>query len=1575
MSKYLVDSLLSRDFTASKKNQVSYLDRVTTGAVEADEDFFLTDIAQVLGITAVSSVSSFINSGIAIGNYFGSDISDMEVEDWIPDSFEDDYERSKRGYDLAGDIAASLVPGTGAVMAARKVAKGSKYLSHLYDTRQVKKLHNSKVREALKEFADTGSFNKRAFFGNIFGRSALVGAVEGATFELGAYAGTQLFKDLDKDDLDYMDIIDRAATGAIVGGGINAAFHGLGSYIGVNKKLNKRLKKAEDPLEVGGLLKASGEGNRVVHHKHNMEKITESVPSSHAVESMLTVERVSIDESLRKLVEHSDTDKSLFDQVSIAVKNLSYEYTRNLLSGHTSIGRVAKRTTGANLAVKERALLPIPKQVLQYMDDMADEIGNPLALLIQKASTEPELLPKRVLNFVTKNESDLKRNIKTESYVNLDTGARYEELLEPFLADFGIKTVRLGKDVTKGTVELMDGEILKWGKSPQINRVIAQALIKKAISEKKGASGMLGTKAKVLDEKTLEEYEALSEIITLGRVVQDDIVYPVGIHTKEELYEGVKKLKMELLGKALKEGHSSDKILQDLGVRVEHTVVKAEGDKWVTLAQGDLQRATHVRAVSSPTTFSLDAKEAFLWDKMAYSQLEDFALVTGTGVLGLSIDSLPQFPKYLLKGVIDSGASLLSSAAVKGGYLGTEQTLSNIGVITHNVTKRKSYEALESLDPSFAQMKIEQHGVEEWGKVRMWYDNLSSKHRVQLGNFNNGQTYLATKKVADEMRDLDALPANGISGVDYILIKNVATARWLNEWQSTHAPIAKEKLATLKAEGYHPKYGHEDFYLPPEPIKFGAIVYKSGGLKGVTKVGMLRAENAEHLKALMANIKASEEEYTVRAISDIDDYYNAVGQYDVSRSFSKKYDSEFNSKKGEGANVHPNLNGGVIAEQLQAYVHSAISKNTRRAVRLVYSKEYSILESLRERQVDLQQSAKKGQGLSLFDAKVTPAGNAIKTMLDVPPDQAIEALSTLGNTVDSVISGYLTKATELFKTSTGKRDRSLLVDKANLGDTMERLNDLYEELGGTQFKTASDVILNSRPDLNKRYLQKFLSTLNNWSAIGMLKMDGIDGLVNNMTSAILGSMEFKEIYKSLPKENQEIMLKYFSLQGAGQKELSAINSTLSGMRVYADRSTGGAYEKFVDKWKARGGGLWIDADEAFNRTGAVLADTINGNFKNLKKANSALRKLGRMTFFISDNLNDHAQLQVLHMVDNIAEIAGLNERQIVSLASTLKNRVLGHNIPSQKPTLFHGVIGTPISLYQNYNLNILNMMFKYAGDKKSLLRFGAMQTGVFGLQGTPGFHHLNEAVHTIYGKEEGHDIKSIVDDIGGMATTKWLMYGSGSVAVDGALYSRGDLNQRNQFIIPTTAEEIPTVRAITQVYNSFRQGVTDVANGVPVFDASLDALAHSQINRPLTGIIDAYRSYSTSQKGNLAGRTLAEATSWRGNVARILGARPFEEALIRERQWRLGSYQADSQKEVGRLGQSLNRLLLSKDGNLSQEELDTFRNKYMKEGKTVEQFEKWFNNKVKHWDEDAVDRLERKVKGTRYEDTFMQYFR
>ena len=183
------------------------------------------------------------------------------------------------------------------------------------------------------------------------------------------------------------------------------------------------------------------------------------------------------------------------------------------------------------------------------------------------------------------------------------------------------------------------------------------------------------------------------------------------------------------------------------------------------------------------------------------------------------------------------------------------------------------------------------------------------------------------------------------------------------------------------------------------------------------------------------------------------------------------------------------------------------------------------------------------------------------------------------------------------------------------------------------------------------------------------------------------------------------------------------------------------------------------------------------------------------------------------------------------------------------------------------------------------------------------------------------------------------------------LYTRGDVNPRQITLVPTNPASVPIVSATAKVLGNLVKTTKQLAAGGDVTTTLLQGIEHNGLSRPLAGLAQTMEglnnplaaSYSTSNRGNvIASNDLLSLA----NLGRLVGGKPFDEAVAVDASYRFKAYGLVDQKKRNTLGQAIKTTLIAGQ-DPSQDQIEDFALQYASAGGKQEEFNKWFGQLYK----------------------------
>lgn len=281
-------------------------------------------------------------------------------------------------------------------------------------------------------------------------------------------------------------------------------------------------------------------------------------------------------------------------------------------------------------------------------------------------------------------------------------------------------------------------------------------------------------------------------------------------------------------------------------------------------------------------------------------------------------------------------------------------------------------------------------------------------------------------------------------------------------------------------------------------------------------------------------------------------------------------------------------------------------------------------------------------------------------------------------------------------------------------------------------------------------------------------------------------------------------------------------------------------------------------------------------------------------------MNRFLSADVMRQITDLGEAHGLmSSAEARAYRNTFVNRVEGNTIASQRPVMFQGPIGQAVGLFQSYQFNFMQQLFRYVGEgsSKDAAMLLGLQGTMYGINGMPGFNAINtHVVGNLSGNKNHTDLYDATYGIAGKTAGDFLMYGVPSSIIQTNLYSRGDINPRSLTIIPNQLADIPLVSAYGKLLGSLFNTVGKIKDGGNVWESILQGVEHNGISRPLAGLAQDLQAttgngvvFSTSSKGGILGTNDLLSLA---SLSRLAGGRPLDEAIVNDGMHRITAYEA-----------------------------------------------------------------------------------
>ena len=764
----------------------------------------------------------------------------------------------------------------------------------------------------------------------------------------------------------------------------------------------------------------------------------------------------------------------------------------------------------------------------------------------------------------------------------------------------------------------------------------------------------------------------------------------------------------------------------------------------------------------------------------------------------------------------------------------------------------------------------------------------------------------------------------------------------------THHDLYSQRLqqeSVLKtAAGLEHRVDPDQFYVPPvdtQRVPFFAFVRQSDGtMFGSSEVAMLTARDAAELENLAAEVRKNPQ-LRVLFKSDGEEFHKAKFDYDFDRVMnSPTINSSLKSTKSLGTYL-PNMTPEAVVEDFVNYHQRMETKLVRDAVSVNYAQTFKEMQDLSERYTAAQTSKFEGWTAALQRNVQDPFGDALKLALNVSKRGEFTLWHNANEFVDAL-------GVRAFRGI----EKSMLQARGGQITWQEANNQLQKFGLGAHF-TDKEAFEVAQTASDRNLIKTALQKANMLLATGMLRLDWANSVLNMISTPIMLGTEVSAIRNSL--KNDPVMFAQFNemlstaVPGADIRVPSATKLIYNAVASLVKDGPQGAFMK-----RYRDIGAVKDAAALYHEMVddlSLMPKMIPNKYA--EKVNEWVEKGAKITFSNwAEDATRYVSANVMHQITEPLVIAGkMSIPEQNAFISIFVNRVQGNYVASQRPILFQGTLGSAVGLFQTYQFNLFQQLFRHIENKdlKTIAVMGGLQGTLFGMNGLPLFDAINTQLVGGASINEGHnDAYSYAVKAAGKDVGDWLMYGTASAMPlwseqAPALWTRGDLNPRSTFIIPTSPTEVPAIQATLKIISNVLNMAQQVGQGAAPMDALLFGLEHNGWNRPLTGLAQIVKGNATTSHGDL----LSASQDWFSiaNASRLIGAKPMDESLAVSTVFRSRAYQAMDKERIDFLGQMVKEKLRGNQ-QLTSEDWTELQGKYAASGGRIEGFAR----AVQRWD-------------------------
>ena len=1516
----------------------------------------LSNAGKFIVTAAVSGANSFYTTGVAVGNFFGLDAKAKDTADVLA-SLDSDlgayYQENREYADLAGFMISSLVPGIGGV---KLLNAGQRSLKAAVESGRIggnlskaTGLLIPKAEEyAAKAAAEIAQSSATFSWMNANTLNAIragVGqaALESAAFET-AVAAT-MFKSPVLDEADGWDIAKNIATGTVVGGAIGGVFSAAKTY-GTIKALIKKADEAEKPFTHITELPGASPADRIIQAFDDLD-IMPSAPVEGEFASKFSRLRGNKEDKLNNNIRtavHEMTvgkDTEIANQLADAIKGLdSRQIASNFL--------------------------------------YADELGR----LSQKLKVEKELSAAEK-KLIKSGAADI---MNTSGAATIPKKVGYIKLLGD---DIGKVYFDAPKVLTLADTLANEAEVIAYAKNAGFKeKALWSALETRNHLEAEARYIWADKFAKVSDGMVIHEHDIplLEKAVAakLSRVtVKTSDGYEYAITSADDLLKHVQVSKQEvawnlLKGKQAGTGISTEEIAKITNTKLSYLEGELKGSLEDSLFarqafQRDYTQSMVDKGLWSQSKGMIDTSVKPSWMKMSYriDELQDAngMLLEGMAAIKAKAKLYQQavdnvFAKYatdidarfyhpdesliLKANRFGAGPGLFSFA--NGNYHSLESWAEQIGGATAALRKSIKDATSERLQVSAYKLANNQAAAIEFETINQTI--ASSSEKYVLNDAGDALLPRSLKRYHEEIAkgNKNAVPPKLQENAPLeIKIKNPET----REAISVHIEVNGKRITGYKelraVQGAEDSKDAATFYpIRPNPKDYPHFAFVvDPSVTGAGHVKMIHAAAPKELEAMIEKVPSK---FKVITKGQSEEFHQALGDYQYERTLHENYiDSELKSQ-GINSQFFVKTDPQKIT---QDWVESHLRSDdvfARELVNAKFEKEFGELRALGETYTNVAGSKYGGSYRYAENVTKNPYLNYVKTALDISQLNEHPLLIGFNTLLDGAFSKAMNVVSTAFSQVKGSSD-------------LDQVNALLKQYGvkSAYYDTATELLANhSAP---KGELVKFVRGVNSILSTLTLRLDPLNSINNAVGATVLLGAETKSLLRAIAAGNPEVageLATAFKLKIPGTEEAIRSPSKLIGnsmKRFFSPES-----EELLKQYKANG---WVtdltsqyksmldDITLSGKETASILSQKLNAALdKGKRLADMGEKATGNK---LAEEFNRFVAADVMKQISDFGVKAGvITQKEQLSYINTFVNRTQGNILASQRPLMFQGAIGQAVGLFQTYQFNLMQQLFRHVseGSVKDAAIMMGLQGTIYGMNGLPAFNFMNtHIIGTASGNPEHTDAYTATYGIAGKEVGDWLLYGVPSNLLRTNLYTRGDINPRQVTIIPTNPADIPLVNATVKTYENIKNVLAKIGAGSNVWETILQGIEHNGLSRPLAGLAQTaqaftngdYKAYSTSSKGNILGANdlLSLAT-----ISRLAGGKPFDEAIVNDATYRITAYQAADRAKKETLTEALKSTVIG-GHEPTQDQVESFAEQYAKLGGKQGEFNKWMLKQIK----------------------------
>jgi len=914
-----------------------------------------------------------------------------------------------------------------------------------------------------------------------------------------------------------------------------------------------------------------------------------------------------------------------------------------------------------------------------------------------------------------------------------------------------------------------------------------------------------------------------------------------------------------------------------------------------------------------------------------------------------------------------------------GTLANSMQYLGNLVATTIGKAKHNTREAME---PMLYKLGQNQEAAIEWSV-------LNANMRNQVGEYSlneAGDALIPTVVKRWQEMSADAVSTGSKPPAAYKLpeidmpleipIKNQEVRDLARMHIERNGTRTTGLVGIREAQGTQMSRSADAFYpIPVNPQDhkfFGIVVDDSVSSGGANRT--LYASSAEELESMKRKVEQNPQ-LRVLTKKDAEDYHKARGEFDYEKTINSAYlNTEIKRAGGSASFIVPTNPQKIVDDTLSWHMQREAGL-VREAIGAKYEVQFEELRRLGDEATGIKTSKASDQSLLTFAEESTenPYAGYIKTALAVKDTAKYPLWRDINTYADKAVSALGHKISAAFYTSKGT-------------DDVTAIQGMLERAGykhGALYDEDMIIFANSTPATGtlSGIVQKANATL----ATVVLRMDFLNAVNNAVSANVLLGAEMKAIQRAINNGDKEAVgalasLTRINVPGTEQSMLAPTKLIANAIKRFHEEGRDGATMAYYREhgFVTSITDQYRDAIETLSFSGRESLDIWSGRVDKLREG---LREAGNKGEIwtgnrLAEEFNRFVAADVMKQMTDVAVSRNLmGVREQLAYINTFVNRTQGNYLASQRPMAFQGAIGQAVGLFQTYQFNLMQQLFRHMGEghAKDAMTLLALQGSIHGMNGLPAFNAVNtHIIGSASGNKEHRDTYDAVYGIVGKTAGDFLMYGAASSTMGLIhpdlkvnLYTRGDLNPRHITILPTDPGSVPFIQAFSKFAANLVNTSKQLAAGGDVAGTFIRGLEHNGISRPLAGLaqtMEAFNnpqraSYSTSKQGNVIG---ANDLLSLANLARIAGGKPLDEAIALDATFRFRTYGLKDAMRRDMLGKAIKSTLIA-GNNPTGAQIERFAEDYAKAGGRQEEFNNWFGDLYKTANSSQANEIQRSL--------------